>query len=300
MTGAAQPRTPESANAPGRHLRLYRQVHSEWIKLRTVRSTWVSLLLIVVISVGLSALISYVTANAWTPTASLQDRLQYDPVRTAQAGVLVAQFVVGVLGVLFISSEYSSGLIRTSLSAVTHRVNVLVAKAIVLTITLLVTGETAAFSSSLVSRAMLLSHGGRVVAADSPALQATSRYIPVLNLTSPGVLRATLLAGVYVALLGLCGLGLGFILRSGAGAISLFVGVLLVVPIVTAMLPQSISSHFNAYLPNTLGSAMMVVTLRHNVSGGTFLSPGVATSVLALYAVILLVAGAWRLTRTDA
>lgn len=286
--------------SPGHHIKFYQQCRAEWTKLRSVRSTWVSLGLIVLISLGLSALISLVTAQAWTPSASLQDRLQYDPVRTAQAGILVAQFVVGVLGVLIVSSEYSTGSIHTTLSSVTHRPSVIYAKALVLSVTLLVVGELTALASSFISREVLLSHGGRLVSHDSPAIQATSKFVPVLSLSAPGVLQATLLAGVYITLLALCALGLGFLLRSTAGAISLFVGVLLVLPIIVSMLPQSITSHFNAYLPNSLGSAMMVVTLRHNAYGANFLSPLNAFLVLSAYALVILGAATYRLVRSDA
>jgi hypothetical protein len=265
-----------------------------------VRSTWICIALIVLVSVGLSVLISIVTAHAWPGAGNSQDRLQYDPVRTAQAGVLVAQFIVGVFGVLAISAEYSSGLIRTTLMSASHRVSVLTAKVVVLAGVLLCVGEVTAVISSFVSRAVLLANGGVAVATDSPALQATSKMIPVLSLSNGSVLRATLLVGVYVTLLGICALGLGFLLRSTAGSISIFAGVLLVLPIVTAILPQSVTSSFSAYLPNNLGSAMLVVTLHHNAYGGSFLAPYTAVAVLGLYTAILLGLGAWRLIRADA
>ncbi|MDE3064465.1 MAG: hypothetical protein KGJ36_02210 [Acidobacteriota bacterium] len=288
-----------TATVPGHHVRLWQAVRAEWVKLRSTRSTWISLGLIMAVGVGLDVLITIVTANAWNG-GGLQDRLQYDPVRTAQAGMLVAQFVVGVLGVMTVTGEYTSGLMRTTIASVSHRWTILASKAIVLATTLLVVGEATAFTSGLVSRLILLGRGARVVAHNTPALQATSRFIPVLPLTDPGALRATVLSGVYITLLGLCGLALGFALRSTAGAISLFVGALLVVPIIANMLPASISAHFNAWLPNTLGSAMMIVTLHHNAYGGDFLNPWAATAVLAGYALVLLTLGAGRLLARDA
>lgn len=297
---ATRPIAPAGTlTVPGHHVRLWHAIRAEWVKLRSTRSTWVCLGLVVVVGVGLGVLITLVTAGAWK-TGDMQDRTQYDPVRTAQAGMLVAQFIVGVLGVMAVTGEYSSGLIRTTLSSVSHRWTILVSKVVVLAATLMVVGEATAFTSSFVSRMILLGHGGRVVAHDSPALQATSKWIPVLSLSNPAVLRATVLAGVYITLLGLCGLALGFALRSTAGAISLFVGVLLVVPIVATMLPASISSHFNSWLPNTLGSAMMIVTLRHNAYGGDFFAPWTATALLAGYALVLLALGATRLMARDA
>ena len=298
MTENTVERSREALPDPGHHVRLLAQVRAEWIKMRSIRSTWVCLLLIFIIGVGLSVVISIVSASAWKSGGA--DRLQYDPVRTAQAGVLVAQFIVGVLGALSITGEYSSGLVRTTLTSVTHRWNVLVAKVLVVGGVLFVVGELTAFASYFVSRVMLLSHGGRVVATDSPLHQDVSKYIPVLNLSSPGVLRATMLAGVYLVLLGLGGLALGFLIRHSAGTISVYVGLLLVVPVVVQLLPTSISAHFNSYMPNTIGSAMLVVTLRHNAYGGTFLGPTVATTLLGGYVIVLLLAGLWRLERSDA
>jgi hypothetical protein len=299
-TVATRPIGPAgTVTVPGHHVRLWHAVRAEWVKLRSTRSTWICLGLIVVVGVGLDVLITFVTANAWN-AGSTQDRLQYDPVRTAQAGMLVAQFIVGVLGVMIVTSEYSSGLMRTTLLSVSHRWTILVSKVIVLAGSLLVVGEATAFTSAFVSRAILLGHGGKVVTHDSPALQATSKWIPVLNLSDPAVLRATLLSGIYITLLGLCGLGLGFALRSTAGAISLFVGGLLVVPIVANMLPSSISSHFNSWLPNTLGSSMMIVTLHHNAYGGNFFGPWAATAALGGYALVLLALGTARLMARNA
>jgi hypothetical protein len=299
MSHAPLERSAGEVKVPGVHVQLFCQIKAEWIKLRSVRSTWICLVLIIVVGVGLGALISIVSANAWSQGAT-PDRLQYDPVRTAQAGVLVAQFVVGVIGVLCITSEYSSGLIRTTLTSATHRVTSLVAKVIVVSAVLFVTGEITAFISYFVSRALLLSHGGKVVPIDSTAIQVHSKFIPVLDISSPGVLRATILVGVYITLLGLLGLALGFLIRHSAGAISIFVGILLVLPIIVQLLPSSVSSHFNSYMPNTLGSAMIIVTLHNNAAGGTFLGPVVAAALLAGYVVLLLGLGAWRLLRSDA
>ena len=274
------------------------QVRAEWVKTNSLRTTWVCLGLVVVISVGLGALISWVSATSWVG-GSLSDRLQYDPVRTAEAGTLVAQFVVGVLGVLLVSTEYSSGLVAVSLSALRCRGTLMSAKLFVTGVLVLVVGEAVAFSSYFVSRAVLLGRGGKVVLHDSASLQLHSHYIPVLALSDPGVLRATAMAGVYLALLSLLGVALGFMLRSGAGAISLFVAVLLVSPIVVQLLPSGIGSHVNPFLPTNLGSGMMVDVLSHNAYGGNFLSWDSALGWLMLYVVVASGLGLWRLVRSD-
>ena len=151
-----------SHRPPGHHSRLACALRAEFIRLRSLRSTWICLVLIFVIGVALSALIAVVTAHAWNQ-GGRADRLQYDPVRTAQAGVLLAQFIAGVLGALVITGEYSSGLIRTTITSLQHRYQVFVAKFVALFAVLLVVGEVTAFSSFLTSREMLLSNGGRVV-----------------------------------------------------------------------------------------------------------------------------------------
>jgi ABC-2 type transport system permease protein len=282
----------------GYHLRFFYQMRAEWVKLRSVRSTWVCLGLIILLGVGLGGVISFVTASAWAGGGA--DRLQYDPVRTAQAGVLISQFCAGVLGALFVTGEYSSGLLRSTLSAVSHRGSVLLGKACVLTLVLLLAGEVSAFGSYFFSRWILLRHGGVLVLRNSVALQLHSAKIPVLSLSAPGVVRATLLVGVYVALLGLLGVGLGFIMRSGAGAIATYVGVLLIIPVIVSLLPSSASGYINEYLPSTLGSAMLLVTLHHNAYGGNFVGPLAGAGILTGYALLVVGLGWWRLSNGDA
>jgi hypothetical protein len=253
---------------------------------------------VILISIGLGALISWVSASSWG-VGSTADRLQYDPVRTAQAGVLVAQFVVGVLGVLLVSTEYSSKLITVSLSALSRRRTIVLAKLFVTASLVVVVGEVVAFSSYFVSRAVLLGYGGKVVAHDSAALQMHSVFIPVLALSQGGVLRATAMAGVYLAMLSMIGVALGFLLRSGAAAISVFVGALLLLPIIVQLLPSGLGGDINPFLPTNLGSAMMVDVLSHNAYGGNFLSWDSALGWLGLYVVVVVVAGIWRLVRSD-
>jgi hypothetical protein len=273
------------------------QVRAEWVKTYSLRTTWVCVGLVVLISVGLGALISWVSAASWVD-GSVADRLQYDPVRTAQSGVLAAQFVAGVLGVLLVTSEYSSKMITVSLSAVRTRSTLVSAKLFVTAMLVLAVGEVVAFSSYFVSRAVLLSQGGRMVAHDSAQLQLHSVFLPVLSLSDSGVLRATAMAGVYLALLSMLGVALGFLLRSGAGAISVFVGGLLLLPIIVQLL-GSTGSHINPFLPTNLGSAMMVDVLSHNAYGGDFLSWDSALGWLGLYVVVTIALGTWRLVRSD-
>jgi hypothetical protein len=275
-------------------------VRSEWTKLRSVRSTWVSVVIIVVAGVGLSALVSNIEAGRWT-TLGLVDRAQFDPVRFSQTGVFISQFVVGVLGALVITSEYSTGSIRTTLSAVPHRTTVLAAKAVVVGVVILVLSEVTAFLSFFVGQLVLTAHGGRGLPSNASILsQVRSPTIPVVSITDPGALRAVFLCGVYLTLLSLIAFGIGFALRHTAGAISLFVGVLLVIPLIIQIFPASIADPIERFLPSNLGLAMIEVGTRKTDFAGVLLTPWAATGVLAVYATVVVTVGGLLLVRRDA
>src|SRR5580700_9257515 len=108
-------------------------LRAEWTKARTVPSTMWTLLVATVLGIGLSALISAIAANHYAKS-SLSDKLTWDPTSISNAGFGIAQLAIGVLGVLFITSEYSSGSIGSSLAAVPRRGRLLGAKSIVITV----------------------------------------------------------------------------------------------------------------------------------------------------------------------
>jgi ABC-2 type transport system permease protein len=273
---------------------------SEWTKLRSVRSTWICLVIIVIAGIGLSALISNLEAGRWN-TITLAERANFDPVRFSQAGIFISQFVVGVLGALVVTSEYSTGMIRTTLTTVPHRLNVLFSKKAVLGLVILVVGEFTAFASFFVSQLVLVAHGGKTLPTNATILsQVTAKSIPVVSISSPGVFRAVALSGLYLVILALIAMSIGFIVRSTAGAISLFVGVLLVIPLIINILPSSISNHIEPYLPSNLGLAMVVVATKKTDFAGTLLGPWHAFIILVIYAVIVMVIGGWLLQRRDA
>jgi hypothetical protein len=285
----------ESGRAGLRHA-----IRSEWTKLRSVRSTWISLAVIVVAGIGLSALVSNVEATRWANLGPV-DRAQFDPVRFSQTGEFISQFVVGVLGALVVTSEYSTGSIRTTLAAMPRRTTVLVAKAMVVGAVVFVVTQITAFISFFVSQEVLTAHGGKALPAGSSIVtQLRTSVIPVVTLANGGAVRAVILCGVYLTLLTLIALGIGFILRHSAGAISLYVGLLLVIPLVIGILPSSISGSIEKYLPSNLGLAMIVVTTRKTDFAGVLLSPWAATGLLALYAAIIVALACWVLARRDA
>jgi ABC-2 type transport system permease protein len=279
---------------------LRNQVLSEWTKLRSVRSTWVCLVIIVVSGIGLSALVSNIEAGQWAHLG-FADRAQFDPVRFSQTGEFLSQFVVGVLGALVVTSEYGTGSIRTTLATTSRRTTVLGAKLIVIGSVIFVVSEVTAYASFFVSRAVLLAHGGKVLPAGGSIVdQVRSATIPVVGITGSGALRAVFLCGVYLLLLTLLACALGFILRHTAGAISAFVGILLVLPLIVNILPSSFSNSFEKFLPSNLGLAMILVTSRKTDFAGVLLTPWAATGLLALYTLAVVALAGWMLVRRDA
>jgi len=247
----------------------------EWLKLRSVRSTWWALL---VLAAGLIGLAILVMAHQHWATMSAADRASFDPTNDSYAGLAIGQLAIGVLGVLAVSSEFSSGMIRATFAAVPRRPLVPAAKAAVVAAVTLVAGEILAFAAFAIGQVVL----------KSPA--------PHAALGQPGVLRAVLMAGAYPALIGLVGLGLGALIRHTAGAISAVVGVLFVLPLILVPLGTSVQNAAGQFMPMLIAenSLTAVKPVPHS------LSPGLGFALLCLYAVAALAAGGRALARRDA
>jgi ABC-2 type transport system permease protein len=254
---------------------------AEWTKIRSVRSTAWTLLLFVIITIGLTALFSWISAANWTgPHAAARDvRIAADPVGFIfGAGIGLGQLTICVLGVLVITTEYSTGVIRASLLAVPKRFPMLAAKVAVFGVLMVVLAEIVAFGSFYVGSSLLHNH-------------------VAVSLSGPGVLRATLGAGLYLTVLGLFALGIGALMRHTAGAISTVIGVVLVLPILTGLLPdQWFYNHLNAYLPQQAGSLIYAV----HQSSGQLLTAWEGFGVLCIWTVLLLGAATYLLDRRDA
>ncbi len=253
-------------------------VRAEWTKLRTVRSTTWTLLVTVALGLGISAIATAETRSHWASTPSFQ-HVGFDPTATSLIGIFVAQFAVGALGVLAMSGEYSSGTIRATFSAAPSRLRVLAAKLLVFGLLAVVFAEVVAFASFFLGQALLT----------SPATHAT--------LSSPGALRAVVGSGLFVAALGLLALGLATMMRFTAAALSTFVGILLVAPLIVQALPTTLSQDIRRFLPDRIGATILTTTGPHNPFA---FSPWVGLGVLALYALGVNVVGAILLTRRDA
>jgi ABC-type transport system involved in multi-copper enzyme maturation permease subunit len=231
----------------------------------------------VVVGIGISALATAETRAHWA-TMSLGDRMSFDPTSTSLTALLFCQLAIGVLGVLVMSAEYGTGTIRATFSVAPKRPLVLLAKMAVFGAVALVVAEIVAFLSFLVGQALL----------SAPATHA--------SLSTPGALRAVVGTGLYLAVIGLFALGLATIIRHTAGAISAFVGLLLVLPIIVQALPNSLQEDIRRFLPLRIGTAMMSV---NNGDAHSF-SPWTGFLVLCVYALVVLVIGGIILVRRDA
>lgn len=252
---------------------------SEWIKFRSLRSSIIGVAVTLVLTIGLGALISWAITSHWNSPGSQDIHLGFDPVRTSLAGTFFAQFAVGVIGALLITSEYSSGSIRTSLTAVPNRLKLIGAKLLVLFGTLLVVGEIASVASFEIGQNIFRG------------------TVPTASLGTGSVARAVLLTGLALTLLGLLGFGIGLLLRQSSGSISVFVSVLLVLPIITVLLPQSWQNAVTRYEPSRLADAMRASRPLVDVNGS--FSPVAATLMLTLYVAVVLVVGIVLFERRD-
>jgi hypothetical protein len=249
-------------------------LRSESRKLRTVRSTSWTLLAVLAFNIVTAALLGVLLPGH----LSAQQKATIDSVRVSLGGLHLSQVAIGLLGVLAVTSEYSSGMIRATLAAVPQRHLLLTAKALVFTAAAAATGIAACLAAYLVFQAFL------------PAGDAMRT-----TLADPGVLRAVTGAGLYLTVLGLLGFGLGAVLRSSAGAVAALFGVLFVPTLLVALLPSSWQGTIGPYLPMNAGDA--IYTGRPEAH---MLWPWAGFSVFCLYAAAALTAGFVLIGRRDA
>lgn len=247
---------------------------SEWTKLRSVRSTRWSLLIAVATTIGIAALACGVVSHHY-PQMSPRDRADFNPLDVTFAGVQLAQLAIGVLGVLVITAEYSTGMIRASMTAVPKRLPVLWAKAAVYALVTLALMIPAALSAFFVGHALLARH-----------------HIDIA-FSYPGVTRAVVGAALYLTVVGLFGLGLGAIVRNTAGGIASFAGIMFVLPPLMNVLPSSWNHAASPYLPLAAGESIMSIT------PGDHLSPWMGLGLFGLYAAAALGIAAVLLRRRD-
>lgn len=250
---------------------------AERTKMRSVRSTVWSLLITFILTVGLGALICAARVSRWDHLDP-SEQLRFDPTAFSLTGLFFAQLAVGVLGVLIMSSEYATGQIRATLGAVPQRRTVLAAKVAVFGAVVFIVGLVSCFVAFSIGQAIFSAKNAQA------------------SLGDPGVLRAVVGGALYLAVLGALGIGLATIIRRTAGAIAALVGLLLIVPIFVNFLPSPWNNDVSKYLPSQAGSAIFQVIR----DSGNSLSAWTGFGVFCAYAVVALVLGAVRLTRSDA
>ena len=248
---------------------------SEWTKIRSVRSTYWTLVAAAATIIGLSAIICAVFVAQFA-NLTAEDKAGFDAASASLTGGILGQFAIAVLGVLVITGEYASGMIRTTFAAVPKRLPVLAAKVAVFGAVTLAATTTACFIAFYIGQAILSAKDMGV------------------SLGTPDALRTVVGTGLYLTILGLLSLGLGALLRKTAGAISAVVGILFVLPVLASFLPSSLEG-IQKYLPSNAGQVIISPT------GATdSLTPWVGLGVFALYAVAALGAAAFMLVHRDA
>jgi ABC-type transport system involved in multi-copper enzyme maturation permease subunit len=254
-------------------------LQSEWTKIRTVRSTLWSLLAMAASSLGLMSLIAWATMHRWARfEPGEQARLLHRPLEIILVRpVFVCQLVVAVLGVMVISAEYTTGMIRSTLQAQPRHLTVLAAKVVIFAGLMLVVGELLSFAAFFLGR------------------QLISVHIPV-TLSDPGVTRSVIGAGLYLAVLGLFSLAFGAILRHTAGAITGVLGLVLIVSNLTGLLPDSWGHHINAWMPTNAGQLIM----QPHQAPDDLLSPWQGLTVFTGWTFLLLAVAAVLLRKRDA
>jgi ABC-2 type transport system permease protein len=276
MTDAAIALTGPDHRAAFRASTFADVLRSEWTKLRSVRSTFWALTATVVLGVALGAVISAATADGYAKS-SVSGKLSWDPTAVSLDGIGIATLAIAVLGVLCISSEYSSGMIRTSLTAVPKRGRVLAAKSLVFAAVTFVVGEATSFTAFFAGQALISGHA------------------PHAALGDPGVARAVAGAGLALTALAVLGVAAGALLRHPAAAIASLIAVLFVLPGIAQALPDSWRNPVTEFWPTlAVGDLASVHHSAHT------LQPWPGFGVMCLF-VAIVYAIAWTLLdRRDA
>jgi ABC-2 type transport system permease protein len=247
-------------------------VRSEWTKFASLRSSRWTLVSFALAGIGLGILISALSGAHW-PHASAETRANWDPTNNTLAGLIPGYLVIPVLGVLMMTSEYSSGSIRSTFAAAPKRLMVLAAKAVVFTCAALAVVEVVSFIAFLAGQQVMGS-------------------APHASLGQPGVLRALILSGGFLVLMGLFGLGLGMIIRRSGAAVAVYAGVAVVLPPILGAFPGNLWRFGPITILANSAAAVKILP--------GALSPWSGFVVMAVYAATALAVGTVLLVRRDA
>lgn len=250
-------------------------LRSEWTKLHSVRSNYWTAFAAFLATIGVAALLCGYWANALRTHPGRLSALD-DPITTSLTGIFLAQVAVGTLGVLHISSEFGTGMIRATFTAVPQRRVLLAAKGLVFAGVTLLGAEIVSFLAFGLGQAILSTqHVGS-------------------SLTQPGAARATVGAGLYLTAVGLLGFGVGALVRHTAGALSAFFGLLFAPSALVDLLPPSLH-HIIEYMPANAGSQIFTAHHQHGA-----LQPWAGLAVFCLYALAAIAVASVLVSRRDA
>jgi ABC-2 type transport system permease protein len=252
-------------------------LRSEFTKIRSVRSTYWTLVALVVVTIGIGAL---ACVGAISSHGGAVRGPGWDPTQRSLAGLILGQLIIVVLGALTVTSEYSTGMIRTSLTVQPRRGTLLAAKGVVFFLVSFITGLVASFVSFFVGQAIL-----------------SSKHLGA-SLGDPNVLRAVVGGGLFLAVCGMLAFGLGTLLRHTAGAITASIGLLFVLFVLINFLPSNWQDHVDKWIPFNAGSQIWSTVPVHG--NPPMFSPWTGFAVFAGYAVIAIVAGAVAFRKRDA
>jgi ABC-type transport system involved in multi-copper enzyme maturation permease subunit len=272
------PAVPAKAVNPGSKVTGPRVLRSEWAKLWSLRSTWITLTLglLFLVAFGTIASLRY-KSMAGSGQPMDQDFADATTHSLSLFGIPFALIALAVLGVLTISGEYSSGMIRSTLAAVPRRLPVLWSKAAIYGVIAFAIGTAGVVIAFLIGSAVL---SGTPIA---------------MSISDSGVARSLLGVGIYLGLVGVIGVALGTLLRSTAGGISAVVGIFMLLPGLMSLLPKAWRTDITPYLPSNAGESIFAL---HQTTGT--LSVGAGLLVLLGWTALALGGAAYRLKRSDA
>ncbi|MFG2969827.1 ABC transporter permease [Streptomyces sp. NPDC048288] len=276
LTATAPDAPVAEAPRPAYRVTGRRVLASEWAKLWTLRSTWITLGLGLLFLVAFGLIASSRFKSAIGSAHMDPDFARSTAVSLSLFGTNFAQLALGVLGVLVTAGEYSTGMIRSTMAAVPRRLPVLWSKATVFGLV--------ALTVSTVGVCVAFFFGSRIVSGTPAAM----------DFSHAGVVRSLLGAGLYLGLVGVIGTALGALLRSVAGGISVLVATLMLIPGLISLLPSSWQDDISPYLPSNAGESMFALT--HDA---TSLSPGAGLLVFLGWTALALAGAAYRLLRSD-
>jgi len=261
--------------ASGGRVTQLRVIVSEWTKFRSLRSTRYTLLATVGLTVGLALAAAVLVATQWA-TMTPANKATFQPLNVSLVGASIGVMVIGVLGVLMMTSEYATGLVSSTFAAVPKRLPVLWGKAAVYS----------AIAMSVTVPAMLIAFFSTQAILSGNHAQIAFGHT--------GVARAVIGSALYLTIAGLLGLGLGGIFRSTAAAVTSLTVILFVLPVISFILPAGLSNTISPYLPGNAGQAIMDIAPQAHT-----LTPWVGLGVFAAYAFAALAAAAVLLVKRD-